>query len=284
MARIRSVKPELRRDLTAAEWPREVRYAWVLLWGYLDDHGRGLDDMRLIVADLFPLDRDVTEKKLDGWLNLMAARTIHGDPPLCRYEVAGRSYIHAPKWVRSQRVSHPQDSKCPACPVHDGGATRSVPEPDSFANQSGTDPTDFATSRTPADLGSKGAREQGADAVGDPPRIDVEQVCQAVVASEVAKGNKKPSITKAWRNDARLMLDSDDRPLAEVLDLIAWTTDHKFWRSNIRSVPKLREKYDTLRLQKADERPTVNRDAQGRICPPGQESLPTYERFRQVTL
>ena len=29
---------------------------------------------------------------------------------------------------------------------------------------------------------------------------------------------------------------------------------------------------------------TVNRDAQGRVCPPGQESLPPYERYRQVTL
>ena len=41
MARIRSIKPELRTSLTAAEWPREVRYFWVLLWGYLDDHGYG---------------------------------------------------------------------------------------------------------------------------------------------------------------------------------------------------------------------------------------------------
>ena len=43
MARIRSIKPELRTSLTVATWPREARYFWVLLWGYLDDHGYGLD-------------------------------------------------------------------------------------------------------------------------------------------------------------------------------------------------------------------------------------------------
>lgn len=121
MARIRSIKPELRKSLTAAEWPREVRYAWVLLWGYLNDYGRGHDDLRLIVADLFPLDRDVTEKKMDNWLRLMAAKPEHGDdeiPALCRYEVGSRRYLHAIKWTSHQRVSHPYDTGIPPCPIH----------------------------------------------------------------------------------------------------------------------------------------------------------------------
>jgi len=124
MARIRSVKPELRTSLTVAEWPREVRYAWVLLWGYLDDHGRGRDDLRLLVADLFPLDQDVTPRKLDGWLQLM---TRNG--PLCRYEVDDRKYLHAVHWTAHQKVSHPRDSAFPPCPRH---------EP--FASASGTAP------------------------------------------------------------------------------------------------------------------------------------------------
>lgn len=172
MARIRSVKPELRRDLTVAEWPRDCRYAWVLLWGYLDDHGRGLDDLRLLTADLFPLDRDVTEKKLDGWLNLMAKDSTHGAAPLCRYTVDGRRLLHAPKWKRSQRVSHPQESQIPACPVHEqdrkaSGTTRRSDPPDSgtipesFPNDSAPPPEPFATSRAPEGQGVKGAREQG---------------------------------------------------------------------------------------------------------------------------
>lgn len=119
MARIRSVKPEIRRSLTVADWKREVRLAWVYLWMYLDDEGRGLDDMRLVVAELFPLDRDVTERKMDGWLTLMATtKTAEDDtPPLCRYEVAGRRYLHATKWSH-QKISHPQKSRLPSCPIH----------------------------------------------------------------------------------------------------------------------------------------------------------------------
>lgn len=158
MARIRSIKPQLRTDLTVAEWPRDARYAWVLLWGYLDDHGRGLDDLRLLVADLFPLDRDVTERKLDGWLKRMVTDSEHGTAPLCRYTVDGRRFLHAPKWTQHQRVSHPQDSRFPPCPVHDGLANESGADREPLPNDSGTVPQVLATSRTPAEQGA-GRRE-----------------------------------------------------------------------------------------------------------------------------
>jgi hypothetical protein len=122
MARIRSVKPELRTSLTVAAWPREVRYAWVLLWGYLDDYGRGKDDLLLMKADMFPLDRDVTERKLDRWLDLMAEKPDDPDepPPLCRYVATnGQHYLHAVKWGNHQRVSHPNPSRIPHCTIHE---------------------------------------------------------------------------------------------------------------------------------------------------------------------
>lgn len=119
MARIRSIKPELRRSLTVAAWPREVRYAWVLLWGYLDDHGKGVDDARMVASDLFPLDRDVSEAKMERWLTQMAAQPDDPSelPPLCRYQVHGRFYLHAMKWAH-QKISHPTASRLPDCPEH----------------------------------------------------------------------------------------------------------------------------------------------------------------------
>jgi hypothetical protein len=122
MARIRSIKPEVRKSLTVGAWPREVRLAWVYLWGYLDDYGRGVDDMRLILAECFPLDRDVTEKKMERWVALMAEKPEHDPdelPALCRYEVTGRHYLHATKWSVHQKVSHAQPSRIPPCPIHE---------------------------------------------------------------------------------------------------------------------------------------------------------------------
>ena len=111
MARIRSIKPELRTSITVSLWPREVRYFFILLWGYFDDYGRGVDDELLIASDCFPRDRDVTPEVVDGWLE-----TIAESGPLCRYEVDGRNYLHAPNWREHQKPSHPTRSKIPPCP------------------------------------------------------------------------------------------------------------------------------------------------------------------------
>jgi hypothetical protein len=111
MARIRSIKPELRTSITVSAWPREVRYFFVLLWGYFDDYGRGVDDELLIASDCFPRDRDITPERVDDWLEL-----ISESGPLCRYEVDGRRYLHAPNWREHQKPSHPTRSKIPPCP------------------------------------------------------------------------------------------------------------------------------------------------------------------------
>lgn len=119
MARIRSIKPQVRRSRTVTSWPREVRLAWIYLWGYLDDHGYGEDDLQLIKAECFPRDRDVTEKKLDVWLDMMATTRAfdEDEPSLCRYEIDGIRFLHAPKWHDHQKINRPQKSVIPRCPI-----------------------------------------------------------------------------------------------------------------------------------------------------------------------
>lgn len=87
-------------------------------------------------------------------------------------------------------------------------------------------------------------------------RDDVERVCEHLAARIEANGSKRPSITKRWQDAARLMLDTDGRSEAQVIRCIDWSQDHEFWRTVILSMPKLRQKYDQLRLQAA--RPGTN--------------------------
>ena len=114
MARIRSVKPEMRKSLTVCSWPIPVRWTFVGLLGYMDDEGRGLDDVRLIKAELYPLDDPVTPRKVNEHLAEMSV-----DGPLCRYEIGGRKYLHFTSWGEHQRINRPTKSKHPACPKHD---------------------------------------------------------------------------------------------------------------------------------------------------------------------
>lgn len=61
-------------------------------------------------------------------------------------------------------------------------------------------------------------------------------------------GSKRPAITKRWLDAARLLVDADGRDPAEVRTLMDWSQRDEFWRANILSLPKFREKYDQLRL------------------------------------
>lgn len=114
MARIRSIKPEIRRSLVVSSWPYPVRWTFVGLPGYLDDEGRGHDDTRLIKSELYPLDDDMTSRKLEHHLQQIAA-----NGPLCRYEVDGRRYLHVTTWNEHQRVNRPSPSRIPPCPIHE---------------------------------------------------------------------------------------------------------------------------------------------------------------------
>ena len=93
-------------------------------------------------------------------------------------------------------------------------------------------------------------------------RPDVEALCSRLADRIAANGSKRPTITKRWRDSARLMLDTDGRTLADVMAAIDWSQQDAFWQSNILSMPKLREKFDTLRLQAGRAATSPRRDRQ----------------------
>ena len=117
MARIRTIKPALYSSLTVTSWPIPVRWTFVGLFTYMDDAGRGIDEPRLIKAELYPLDDAMTAKKVEDHLADLAKAG-----PLCRYEVAGQRYVHFKSWREHQRINRPTPSKYPACPIHDAGS------------------------------------------------------------------------------------------------------------------------------------------------------------------
>ncbi|MGP5579771.1 hypothetical protein ACTXOF_04420 [Glutamicibacter arilaitensis] len=96
-------------------------------------------------------------------------------------------------------------------------------------------------------------------------RPDVEALCSRLADRIAANGSKRPTITKRWRDSARLMLDTDGRTLADVMAAIDWSQQDAFWQSNILSMPKLREKFDTLRLQAGRAATSPRRDRQADI-------------------
>ena len=141
------------------------------------------------------------------------------------------------------------------------------PQPESeFEQVNGQDPANFAppaknaplqkTTLTPANFapGTVRNRNSSSSSKKNVARDDVERVCTHLADRIEANDSKRPSITEKWRTEARLLIDNDHRTEEQIHKAIDWCQDSSFWHSRIMSMPKLRDKYDTLRLQADDER------------------------------
>lgn len=83
----------------------------------------------------------------------------------------------------------------------------------------------------------------------EPPRADVTTLCTKLADLIEGNGAKRPTVTGGWKREARLLLDSDRRPLAEALRVMAWCQSDEFWKTNVLSMPTFRAKYDQLKLK-----------------------------------
>ena len=63
--------------------------------------------------------------------------------------------------------------------------------------------------------------------------------------------HRKPNMEQ-WANEIRLMRVNDGHSHSEIMDLFRFANSDNFWKSNILSPKKLREKWDVLTIKKGD--------------------------------
>lgn len=253
--RIRSIKPEFWRSMDISSLDNWIdRFIFIGLWSYVDDNGVGIDRLSLITTDLFADDverdpRETFARVSRGLQNLSEAGLI------VRYSVAERSFLYITNWSKHQRIDKPNKSRYPD-PTCDDAEIR-----ESVARVSRESPEIPAPGT--GEQGSSGTGEQGSRSSSSamPPREDVESICGRLHDRIVANGSRA-TVSDAWRNEARLLLDRDARDIDEVLELIDWCQADDFWKSNILSMSKFRQQYDKLRLRRESERPSVRLGAQ----------------------
>ena len=113
--------------------------------------------------------------------------------------------------------------------------------------------------------GSKGGQQAASKATARTQQIDspepepdstskeVRQDVSAVLdffnsSLEAREVKPKKNPPDSWIRAARLMLDNDGRTIDQIQRCCEWLVTDSFWASNVLSLPKLREKYDQLRL------------------------------------
>jgi hypothetical protein len=68
-----------------------------------------------------------------------------------------------------------------------------------------------------------------------------------------AKVPKTQNQREKWGNEFWLLVERDGRPIDEVKEVLIWSQRNSFWKGNIFSPAKLREKYPQLRLKMIEE-------------------------------
>lgn len=162
----------------------------------------------------------------------------------------------------------PEAARMATSGVQNGGVDAANLAGSHEANLAGSQEANLAGSSLYEELKNKDKNVVGpADAVPAPSeqeRPEVEALCEKLAKWVEVNGGKRPNITKGWRDAARLLLDVDGRTVEDVAAAIDWSQRDEFWRSNILSMRKLRQKFDTLRLQ-AQSRAAGPRDRQGEV-------------------
>lgn len=126
--------------------PREIRFTFKGLWEVCaDDHGRFLADVRVIKGQVWPLDDDLSLKKIERFLLTLAERGR-----ILLYSQHGVRYGFLVNWLKHQRVSHPSPSRFPS---PDSGTI-----PESVEKGSGNRPEEFASDSVRS--GAEGSREE----------------------------------------------------------------------------------------------------------------------------
>lgn len=113
MPRIRSIKPAFFSDERMAELPRDVRLTFLGLISHADDEGRLKGDVRLIKAQIWPLDDDIDLSTIESHLGMLADGAAGR---IQRYEVNGRRYIQVRNFARHQYIQKKKASELPAPP------------------------------------------------------------------------------------------------------------------------------------------------------------------------
>jgi len=110
--RIRGTKPEFWKSRRIASVSWDARLVLKGLESYVDDNGVGVDDIELIVTDVFPRDmfaspRETVARVSEAISELYQAGLVH------RYEGNGDALLYISFWESAQRIDKPGKGRNP---------------------------------------------------------------------------------------------------------------------------------------------------------------------------
>lgn len=254
MPRIRSLKPEFFSSEQVVSVSIPARYLFEGIWVFGDDDGYIAASPIQLKMKVFPGDAVDVGPLLDELLDAGLVVRVDTDQGPALW-VPSFGNHQSPKYPTPTKFTRNGVSLTERSPrpggSHPKSSPRSHPGESEREERRGEERSEKET--------------PSSDAADAAPRPEVLQLLDLLDAEIERNGGKKPSRTKKNLDAARLLIDRDGKTPDQIATAIRWCQSDEFWRSNILSMSKLREKYEQLRLAAERSRkpatPTVRKVA-----------------------
>lgn len=87
------------------------------------------------------------------------------------------------------------------------------------------------------------------DVASDTDDVEVRRLCDLLASAVRANGHRVETVGVRWWQACERLMRIDGYTSQQIEWMIRWATSDEFWAANIRSMPKLREKFSTLKAQ-----------------------------------
>jgi len=235
MARIRTIKPEFFTSEDIFGMTPLARLFYVSLWCESDRLGRlewkpGTFKARYLPADNCDINELGAELVERGLIIL--------------YTVNGKQYAEIPTFTEHQVINNRESLSTIPARVVDASFTR-----ESAVKAEGKEGREGKGREgvTPLSEPSPDAQDSTDRRAKRRPSPDDEATARRLFGLILSgnAGAKKPNFDQ-WADEVRLMREVDNRSHADMLSLFTWVRADSFWRPNVLSPAKLRDKWDQL--------------------------------------
>jgi hypothetical protein len=133
MARNRLIKKEFFRDEKVGSLPLGTRLLFISMWIQADDSGNAVADPRLMRAEAFPFDDEISVANVEEWIGLLEKLGM-----VRRYESSGQRYLNICKFKKHQVINRPSEFRHPRMSTPKGLSESSSTDIGASTEQCGT--------------------------------------------------------------------------------------------------------------------------------------------------
>ena len=228
-------------------------YTWLIPW--TDVEGRYTADPDILKGHLFPKVRAMTPRKIERLLFDLADPSLSDKGGLIiLYQKGGERYLEFVKFHEVQTINRDREAKSKIPPPRDKSCKLLSPPENSLLNKSlnksevkvKVKKTSCPKSKTPDDESFKITRWWSTEDV----KL-TEYLIGRILENNPRSKVKKLTLPQLenWFNECRILQFTGGWSPEEIKIIIDFSQDDEFWKCNILSMPKLKEKIDQLALK-----------------------------------